>query len=133
LPQIQGNQRDRTHEKPHFLHSLALPLQAPKKRWEFRQKRHKETESRGHLDLMMMCFKHVFGAFLGNILNPTTKKTWMTKSFCNISVYTFDKVMNHLDELCVEKKHASKMADLYDIVCYLHLGVEISVTNINSR
>ena len=99
------------------------------------KKRHKETESRGHLDLMMMCFKHVFGAFLGNILNPTTKKTWMTKSFCNISVYTFDKVMNHLDELCVEKKHASKMADLYDsdIVCYLHLGVEISVTNINSR
>ena len=111
LPQIQGNQRDRTHEKPHFLDSLALPLQAPKKRWEFRQKQHKETESRGHLDLMMMCFKHVFAAFLGNILKSHNQKTWMTKSFCNICLFihlTSSWNSFILDELCAGKKRASE-------------------------
>ena len=62
-------------------------LKPRKKGWEFRQKRHKETESRGHLDLMMMCFKHGFAAFLGNILKSHNQKTWMTKSFCNICLF----------------------------------------------
>lgn len=113
LPQIQGNKGAECINLIFWIPWCYLfkPLYSG---WKFRQKRHKETEPRGHLDVMMMCFKHVLFFLFGYHLKShnETKPGWQRVQKQHLYLYIC-QVMTSLHK----RMYGSKKQSLKMLIC----------------